>query len=90
MKPPQLFEIGVPEAVADRGEIMAVSLLDSSTETVASGMNKPWGLSLSLDGKKLYVAETGAAKVSFVELATGKVTDMVGKGMPGISNAIPE
>ncbi|KAL8449964.1 hypothetical protein Emed_002705 [Eimeria media] len=70
------------------GKIVAISLLDHNVrEDIATNLSEPWGLCLSSDGKKLYVAETGASKVSIITLETKakKELDITGGLVPLVS-----
>jgi len=65
---------------ATGGEVVFINTLSNSVQgTVTVGQN-PFGLDVTPDGKKLYVANQNSANVSVVDTTTSQVTGTVGVG----------
>lgn len=56
----------------DRNEIAVLSVATGRRESSIPVGSQPWGLDLSADGKTLYVADSGAAEISVVDLVQHK------------------
>lgn len=75
-------------SLPDSGKILAISLQDHTVKKeVATGMSAPWGMCLSSDGKKLFVAESGSSNVSVINLETSTKENLAITGGTGASSA---
>jgi len=70
------------------GEVVFINTLSNSVEkTVEVGQN-PFGIAVTPDGKKLYVANSNAASVSVVDTATGQVINKMQVGINPLRVAV--
>ena len=73
---------GIITTVAGNGEYGNVG---DGGLAVQARLNKPYGLSVTRDGRWLYIADYGNHSIRRVNLASGVITTVCGTGEPGYS-----